>query len=61
MQIINAQTKHIDVYYRNSRDLDSGQIVNYFYFHMDGNVADIPTKPLTKDKHMKFIKAIGLW
>jgi hypothetical protein len=59
--IIKARTKHIDVCYHNSRDLHKCRIVNYSYVHTDENVADILTKALTKDKHMKFTKAIGLW
>jgi hypothetical protein len=59
--IIKARTKHIDVCYHNSRDLHKRQIVNYSYVHTDENVADIFTKALTKDKHTKFTKAMGLW
>jgi hypothetical protein len=59
--IIKARTKHIDVCYHNSRDLHKRRIVNYSYVHTDENVADIFTKALTKDKHTKFTKAMGLW
>ena len=59
--IIKAQTKHIDGCYHNSQDLHKCQIVNYSYSHTDENVADIFTKALTKDKHTKFPKAMGLW
>jgi len=59
--IIKARTKHIDVCYHNSRDLHKRRIVNYSYIHTDENVADIFAKALTKDKHMKFTKAMGLW
>jgi hypothetical protein len=59
--IIKARTKHIDVCYHNSRDLHKRQIVNYSYVHTDEYVADIFTKALTKDKHTKFTKAMGLW
>jgi len=58
--IIKAQTKHIDVCYHNSRDLHKRRIVNYSYVHMNENVADILTKALTKDQHIKFMKAMGL-
>jgi len=58
--IINARTKHIDVCYHNSRDLHTPRIVNYSYIHTDENVADILMKALTKDKHTKFTKAMGL-
>jgi hypothetical protein len=59
--IIKARTKHIDVCYHNSQDLHKRRIVNYSYVHTDENVADILTKALTKDKHTKFTKAMGLW
>jgi len=59
--IIEARTKHIDVCYHNSRDLHRRQIVNYSSVHTNENVADILTKALTKDKHEKFTKAMGLW
>jgi hypothetical protein len=59
--IIKARTKHIDVCYHNSRDLHKRRIVNYSYLHTNENVADILTKALTKDKHTKFTKAMGLW
>jgi hypothetical protein len=59
--IIKARTKHIDVCYHNSRDLHKRRILNYSYVHTDENVADILTNALTKDKHTKFTKAMGLW
>jgi len=59
--IIKARTKHIDVCYHNSRDLHRRRIVNYSYVHTNENVPDILTKALTKDKHEKFTKAMGLW
>ena len=59
--IIKAQTKHIDVWCHNSRDLDRRRIVNYSYVNTNENVADILTKAHTKDKHTKFTKAMGLW
>ena len=60
-EIIKARTKHIDVCYHNSRDLHRRRIVNYSYVNTNENVADILTKALTKDKHTKFTKAMGLW
>jgi len=59
--IIKARTKHINVCYHNSRDLHKRRIVKYSYVHTNENVADILTKALTKDKHEKFTKAMGLW
>ena len=61
MGIIKARTKHIDVCYHNSRDLHRRRIVNSSYVNTNRNVADIHTKALTKDKHMKFTKRMALW
>jgi hypothetical protein len=59
--IIKARTNHMDVCYPNGRDLHRRRKVNYSYLHRNENVADILTKALVKDKHEKFIKAMGLW
>jgi len=59
--IIKAQTKHIDVCYHISRDLQRRRIVNYSYVNTNKNVADILTKAPTKDNHTKFTKGMGLW
>jgi hypothetical protein len=59
--IINARTKHIDVCYHNSRDLHACKIGDYSYMHMNEHVAAILTKALSKDRHEKFTKAMGLW
>jgi hypothetical protein len=59
--VIKARTKHIDVCYHNSADLHAGKIVDYSYVDTNDNVADILTKPLTKEKHMQFTKGMGLW
>jgi len=60
-RIIKARTKHINVCYHNSRDLHARKIVDYSYGHTNENVADILMKALTKIKHEKFTKAMGLW
>jgi len=59
--IFKARTKHINVCYHNSQDLHKHRIVFYSYVHTDANVADILTTALTKDKHTKFSKAMGLF
>jgi len=58
--IIKAGTKHINICYHNSRDLNRQPIVNYSYVNTNKNVADILTKALATDKHTKFTKAMGL-
>jgi hypothetical protein len=55
-----ARTKHINVCYHNSRNLQARKIVDYSYVHTNQNVADILTKALTKDKHKKFTKPMRL-
>jgi hypothetical protein len=59
-EIIRNCTKHINVCYHISRDLQKRRIVNKFHIHTDDNVADIFTKALCKDKHTKFRKSSGL-
>jgi len=58
--IIKACTKHIVVSYYNSRHLHAPMIVDYSSVHTNENLAVILTKALTKDKHEKFTKAMGL-
>jgi hypothetical protein len=48
--VIKARKKHINVCYHNSRDLHARKIIDYSYVHTNDNVADILTKPLTKEK-----------
>ena len=61
MGIIKARTKHIDICNYNSRDQQKGWIVNNSHLHMDDNLADIFTKPQSKDQYSKFMKAMALW
>jgi len=60
-RILKARTKHMNVCYHNSQDLHKRRIVSYSYVHTDKNVADVFTKALTKEKHMKITNAMGLW
>ena len=59
--IIKAHTKQINVCYHNSRDCHARKTVDYSYVHTNVTVADILTNALTKHKHKKFPKAMGLW
>jgi hypothetical protein len=59
--IIKAGTKHITVYSHNSSDLYRRRTVHYSNVPSDENVADRLTKAITKDKHTKFMKAMGVW
>ena len=59
--VIKARTKPIDVCYHNSREVHARKILDYSYVHTNDNAADILTKPLTKEKRIKFTKGMGLW
>ena len=59
--IIEPRTRPIDVCDHNSQDLHTRPIDYYSYEHTDVNAADILTKALTKDKHTKFTKPMGIW
>jgi hypothetical protein len=59
--VIKARMKHIGICSHNSRDVHAGKIVDYSYVHTNENAANIITKMLTKEKHTKFTKAMGLW
>ena len=50
--VIKQRTKHIDVCYRNSRDLSERGVVKYEYANTNDNPADILTKALARDKNM---------
>lgn len=63
-KIVNNQvfrrTKHIDVIHHFVREaVDSGQVL-IKYKASNELVADLLTKPLSKFKHERFIKEIGL-
>jgi hypothetical protein len=58
---IKARTKHIDVCYHNSRDLQERSIVKYSWVSTPENVADIFTKALPREMHEKVMKAMSCW
>ena len=57
---INARTKHIDVRHHHLRDLQFRGIINLEYCPSDQMLADIMTKPLTRDKLYNLRDKIGL-
>jgi ribonuclease HI len=58
--ISTAKTKHINIQYHNSRDLQAQGIVNFSYISTNDNLADIMTKALSTDKHRFFTNGIGI-
>ena len=58
--ISKARTKHIEVCYHNSRNLNDRGVVKYDFVNTN-NPADILTKALERDKYGKFASAIGVW
>ena len=58
--VFHKATKHIEIRYHHMRySFESGIIVPT-YVSTNDQVADILTKPLSKEKHEKFAKAMGL-
>jgi hypothetical protein len=57
----SSKLEHINFCYHNSQDLHTQRILNYFYRHMNENVAYILTKVLRKDMRTEPMKTTGLW
>uniref|UniRef100_A0A5S6QRU0 Reverse transcriptase Ty1/copia-type domain-containing protein n=1 Tax=Trichuris muris TaxID=70415 RepID=A0A5S6QRU0_TRIMR len=56
----NARTKHIDVCHHHVRDLRIQDIITLRYCPSSDMLADIFTKPLSKDSFIRFRKLLGL-
>lgn len=56
----HARTKHIDVRHHFIRGIVNRGTVVLKYLSTDCMTADILTKPLTREKHEKFVKQLGL-
>ena len=59
-QISYNKTKHTDTKYHFVRKIVSFSIIKLRYINTKQMIADELTKPLVANKHMKFIKALGL-
>ena len=59
--MMKARSKHIEVCYHTSRDLQARCVVHYDYVNTSENPADRLTKALARDKHEKFTRAMGVW
>ncbi len=58
--IHHQRTKHIDIKYHFIRSQVEGMIVNLLYVPSDENIADIFTKPVSKQKLIKFSLIRGM-
>src|SRR6218665_2920613 len=58
---VSARTKHIDVRHHHLRDLQFRGVMNLKYCASDQMIADITTKPLTRDKLLNISNQIGLY
>jgi hypothetical protein len=56
----HSRTKHIDIVHHFVRDIYESGIIDVEYCRTDAMVADILTKPLTKDKHDDFVAQLDL-
>jgi hypothetical protein len=58
--VFHARTKHIDVHYHYVRERLHARDIDLVYVPTQGNVVDIFTKPLPREKFEAFRKALGL-
>ena len=59
--VSNAKTKHIDVKYRHVIDEQKLQgTVEFYYVTSDQNIADLLTKPLPKERHVRLTRMMVL-
>lgn len=56
--VFHARSKHIDIRHHFVRDLVTKKQVNLEYVCTDDMLADVLTKPLTAEKHVKFVSQI---
>lgn len=58
--ITNQRSKHVDIRFHFSREAQARKLINIKYIPSGENVADVFTKPLVKDKHMKCVHMLNL-
>lgn len=56
----NQRSKHVDIRFHFSREAQERKLINVQYIPTEENVADVFTKPLTRDKHTKCIQMLNL-
>ena len=58
--VAHDRTKHIDIKYHFIRDIESRKIISVKYCPTNDQVADVLTKPLSREKHKRFTEQMGL-
>ena len=58
--VFHKATKHIEVRHHHMRHCFESGIISPIYVPTEDQVADILTKPLSKEKHERFAKGMGL-
>ena len=56
----HERTKHIDIKYHFVRELVTSDVIEISYLETEEMEADILTKAMTRDRHAKLCRAIGL-
>ena len=60
-QVYHARSKHIDIRYHHIRDIIKSKILVLEYVNSAENIADVLTKNLTKEKHIKFVNNLEIF
>ena len=58
--VIHSRTKHIDIRHHFIRDLVEDKVVSLEYAPIEGQIVDIPTKPLDVSRFESLRRSIGL-
>jgi hypothetical protein len=58
--VAHDRTKHIDIKYHFIRDAQTRGIIKVEYCPTEHQVADVFTKPLSREKHKRFTEQMGL-
>lgn len=56
----HSRTKHVDIQYHFIRELVESKLITLKYCPTEEMIADVFTKALNRDKHLKFSNALGL-
>lgn len=59
--MFHSRTKHIDIRHHFIRDAIKDNMIEIKYLSTNSMIADILTKPLTKEKHDVFVKDLCLY
>jgi hypothetical protein len=61
MGILHSRTKHIDVKFMHCHDKQVKGTLRFIYVPTKDNVADLMTKPLPTERHIRLMELLGLW